>query len=280
MLPNWTVCAIQFDTKYQDPEENTRRMEEKIRAAVREKPDLIVLPELWTSGYSVEIFHDIQKFAQPETGPAVSMLKRMAKEYGVYIVGGSMVEQRGNKCYNTCFLVDRQGNVAGRYSKMHLYNAMDEDVAFAPGDEMPVFQTDFGKIAIMTCYDIRFVEQSRAYALKGAQAIIVVSNWAKPKLNHWRVMLQARAIENQLAVVACNRVGQAVDCVYFGHSMIIDSWGEIVGEGGEEEEILTGVIEGEKLRTVRQTIPMYKDRQTQYYEDVLLKPYDGEVNHV
>ena len=89
MLPNWTVCAIQFDTKYQDPEENTRRMEEKIRAAVREKPDLIVLPELWTSGYSVEIFHDIQKFAQPETGPAVSMLKRMAKEYGVYIVGGS-----------------------------------------------------------------------------------------------------------------------------------------------------------------------------------------------
>lgn len=277
MLQNWKVCAVQFDTKYQDPDENIRRMEEQIRLAAREKPDLIVLPELWTSGYSVEIFHDIQRFAQPETGPAISMLKRVAKECGTYIAGGSIVEEREGRFYNTCFLIGRDGTIAGRYSKMHLYSAMDEDVAFAPGEELPVFDTDFGRIAIMTCYDIRFVEQSRAYALKGAQALIVVSNWAKPKLNHWRVMLQARAIENQLAVVACNRVGQAVDCVYFGHSMIIDSWGEIIAEGGEEEEVLTGVIEGEKLRTVRQTIPMYKDRQTRYYEDILLKPYDGEV---
>ena len=280
MLPNWTVCAIQFDTQYQNQEENIRRMEKKIRAAAKKKLDLIVLPELWTSGYSVEIFHNIQKFAQTESGASVSMLKKLAKEYGVYIAGGSMVEQRGDRCYNTCFLIDREGNVAGRYSKIHLYSAMDEDMALTSGEEMPVFQTDFGKIAIMTCYDIRFVEQSRTYALKGAQAIVVVSNWAKPKLNHWRVMLQARAIENQLAVVACNRVGQAAGCVYFGHSMIIDPWGEIIGEAGEGEEILKGVIEGDRLQAVRQIIPMYKDRKTHCYEDVLLKPYDGEVNHV
>jgi predicted amidohydrolase len=114
---------------------------------------------------------------------------------------------------------------------------MDEDIGFKNGTEMPVFDIEFGKIALMTCYDIRFVELSRTYALRGAETIIVVSNSPRPKVNHWRVLLQARAIENQLFIVACNRrVGSALNSSYFGHSLIIDPWGEIIAEGDEDDK--------------------------------------------
>lgn len=104
-----------------------------------------------------------------------------------------MVELAEDGIYNTCFLINRQGQIAGHYRKMHLYSAMIEDKAFRNGTEMPVFETDFGRIALMTCYDIRFVEMSRDYAMCGVEALVVVSNWAKPKLNHWRVLLQGAA---------------------------------------------------------------------------------------
>lgn len=269
---SFKVSQIQLDIVYRNPKENVEKVAQLIQKAVKEdNPDIIVFPETFTTGYSEEIFHNIDKYAETEDGEVITVLRRLAKKFNVWLVSGSIVEKDDEGTYNTIFLIDRKGNIVGKYRKMHLYSAMDEDVAFKNGVDMPVFDTEFGKLALMTCYDIRFVELSRTYAVKGAEAIIIVSNFPNPKVNHWRILLQARAIENQLYIIACNRVGSADKSTYFGHSLIIDPWGEIVNEGNDEETIISGEIDFNKIKEVRSIIPMYYDRQPQSYPDDILQ---------
>ncbi len=269
---SFKVSQIQLDIVYRNPKENVEKVAQLIQKAVKEdNPDIIVFPETFTTGYSEGIFHNIDKYAETEDGETVTVLRRLAKKFNVWLVSGSIVEKDDKGTYNTIFLIDRKGNIVGKYRKMHLYSAMDEDVAFKNGVDMPVFDTEFGKLALMTCYDIRFVELSRTYAVKGADAIIIVSNFPNPKVNHWRILLQARAIENQLYIIACNRVGSADKSTYFGHSLIIDPWGEIINEGNDEETIISGEVDFNKVKEVRSIIPMYYDRQPQSYPDDILQ---------
>lgn len=268
---SFKVSQIQLDIVYKNPEKNRERITKLIEKAIEENPDIIVFPETFTTGYSEEVFHNIDKYAETEHGETITILKELAKKHNVWLVSGSIVEKDDNGTYNTIFLIDRKGSIVGKYRKMHLYSAMDEDVAFKNGVDMPIFDTEFGKLALMTCYDIRFVELSRTYAVKGADAIIIVSNFPNPKVNHWRTLLQARAIENQLYIIACNRVGSASNSTYFGHSLIIDPWGEIINEGNDEETIISGEVDLEKVKEVRSIIPMYYDRQPQSYPDDILK---------
>lgn len=266
------VAAIQLDIVYKDPEKNREKVKGLVEDAVKSNPDIILLPETWTTGYSEEVFHHVRDFAETENGPTIALIREMALKHKVWFVSGSIPEKDEDGTYNTVFLIDRSGQMVGKYRKMHLYSAMDEDVGFKNGMDMPVFDTEFGKVALMTCYDIRFVELSRTYAVRGAEVIFVVSNFPRPKLHHWRTLLQARAIENQLCVVACNRVGSALNSTYFGHSLIIDPWGEILYEGNEEETILVGDIDMERVKAVRDAIPMYYDRQPMSYPDDIRKP--------
>lgn len=268
---SFKVSQIQLDIVYKNPKRNRERITKLIEKATKENPDIIIFPETWTTGYSEEIFHNIDKYAETEDGESVTILRELAKKYNVWFVSGSIIEKDGKGIYNTIFLIDRKGNIVGKYRKMHLYSAMDEDIAFKNGIDMPVFDTEFGKLALMTCYDIRFVELSRTYAIKGADAIIVVSNFPNPKINHWRILLQARAIENQLYIIACNRVGSTKNCTYFGHSLIIDPWGDILNEGNDEEIIVSGEINFDKVKEVRSIIPMYYDRQPKSYTDDVFK---------
>jgi len=265
------IAAIQMDIIHKDPEGNRKLAKRLMQEALVGQPDILVLPETWTTGYSEEVFATTANYAETAEGPSVTMLRDFAKANGIWIAGGSLVERYNDKLYNTVFLIDRQGDIRGRYRKMHLYSAMDEDKGFSHGTEMPVFDTEFGKLALMTCYDIRFVELSRTYAVGGAQMIIVVSNFPKPKLHHWRLLLQARAIENQLFVVACNRVGKAGPSDYFGHSIIVDPWGEVLTEAGEEETILHAELDPAAVQAVREKIPMYYDRRPADYPNTILK---------
>lgn len=272
---SFTTAVLQMDIAYKNPEKNREHMRGLIEKACQvtsgAKPDVLVLPETCTTGYSESVFHEIGAYAETEDGPTLSFLKETAARLGVWIVTGSLPEKDGDKVYNTVFMLDRAGRLVGKYRKMHLYSAMDEDAAFANGTEMPVFATEFGPVAMMTCYDIRFVELSRTYAVRGAKAIFIVSNFPNPKVNHWRTLLQARAIENQLYIVACNRVGAAESNTYFGHSLIIDPWGEIIAEGNDEESILAGTVDFAAVDAVRKKIPMYYDRQpASYPKDILL----------
>lgn len=268
---SFNVAIVQMNIAYKDPEENRRNIRGLIEQACQAKPDIVVLPETCTTAYSESVFHEIEKYAEAEDGPTLRMMREMAMRFKVWVVTGSLPEKDGASTYNTVFMIDRTGNIVSKYRKMHLYSAMDEDVAFANGTEMEVFDTEFCMAAMMTCYDIRFVELSRTFALRGAKVIFVVANFPNPKVNHWRTLLQARAIENQLYIVACNRVGAAEGNTYFGHSLIIDPWGEIIAEGSDEESILTGEINIETVENVRKKIPMYWDRQPESYQQDLLK---------
>ena len=173
---------------------------------------------------------------------------------------------------NTTFLIDRDGEIVGDYSKMHLYSDMDEDAQLVHGSKSDVFDTELGRLGFMICYDIRFCELSRTYALKKADVLVVTSNFPNPRVNHWRTLLMARAIENQMFVVACNRVGPSPMGTYCGHSIMIDPWGDIIAEGGDEEEIVTGSLDYPKTREVRDLIHMFRDRQPELYGDTILAP--------
>ena len=148
----------------------------------------------------------------------------------------------------------------------------DEDAQLTHGDKHEVYDTEFGRVGMMVCYDIRFCELSRIYALKKADVLVVVSNFPNPRVNHWRTLLMARAIENQMFVVACNRVGPSPMGTYCGHSIIIDPWGEVIAEGGDEQEIVTGSIDFGKTKEVRDLIHMFRDRQPQLYGTTLTDP--------
>lgn len=265
------LSLLQFSIDYKDPESNRKKVNNMIKQACAEGSDIVVLPETWNTGYSEEIFHNIENFAETEDGPTVTMMRDAALKNDVYLVGGSIPELDNKNIYNTIFFIDREGEIIGKYRKMHLYSAMDEDVAFKNGTTMPIFDTELGKIALMTCYDIRFPELTRTYAVNGAEIIICVANFPNPKVNHWRILLQSRAIENQMFIAGCNRVGNAQDCSYFGHSMVIDPWGEILAEAGDGTAILSTYIDFNHIKKVREQIPMYEDRQPQLYPDDILK---------
>lgn len=268
---NMNISILQFNLAYANKEQNIETVERIFKEKLTGDEDIVVLPETWNTAYSTEIFHNIDKFAETKDGHTVTKMKEWAKKYNIWLIGGSIPVKDGKKVYNKSLLINRNGEIVGEYDKMHLYSAMDENIAFNNGEKMPVFNTEFGDISTITCYDIRYPELIRTISLRGTKAIFVVANFPNPKLNHWRILLQARAIENQCYIVACNRVGSAGESSYFGHSMIISPWGEVVSEGDDKEGFVRGVINFEEVDKVRKIIPVYSDRVPKYYPDDILK---------
>lgn len=269
-------ALLQMDVKYCDAEANFVKAKQMFEQAMQTnpRPDILVLPEDWSSGFSDKMFHEQENHVEPEDGPSVTLLQGLAKEYGVWVVAGSIgTLHRDGKMRNTTFLINREGCVVGDYSKMHLYSDMDEDCKLTHGDKMEVYETELGRFGMMICYDIRFCELARTYALKGADAVIVTSEFPFPRTNHWRTLLTARAIENQMFMVACNRVGPGPMGTYCGHSIILSPWGDVIAEGGEEEEIVCGSVDFSLTKEIRDTIHVFRDRRPETYaKDALVRP--------
>ncbi|ANS74803.1 nitrilase [Paenibacillus yonginensis] len=261
----WNLALIQADLILGEPALNRSRiealMEQAMTAAAR--PDLIMLPEMWTTGYALD---RIQELADPEAESSRAWLSAFAAKHNVHIVGGSVAERsKDGQVRNTMLVIDRQGREVGRYSKIHLFRLMQEEKHLAEGTETVTFDLEGLLCGASVCYDIRFPELGRTLALAGAKLLFVPAEWPHPRLHHWRTLLQARAIENQMYVVACNRVGQDAANRFFGHSLIIDPWGEILSEGGEEEGIIAGCIQLALVDEVRGRIPVFEDRRPDLY---------------
>ncbi len=269
-------ALLQTDIKFCDPAYNHKHVRELFAEAMAKnpRPDVVVLPEDWSCGFSDVMFHEMEKHVEPENGPSVTVLCALAAQYQVWVVAGSIgTLHKDGAMRNTTFLINRSGEIIGDYSKMHLYSDMDEDCKLMHGEKMDVFDTEVGRFGLMICYDIRFCELARSYAVAGAQAVIVTSDFPDPRVNHWRTLLTARAIENQMFIIACNRVGASPMGTYCGHSIIIDPWGEVIAEGGRDEEIICGSVDFAKIDEIRGTIHMFRDRRPQTYAaGVLVKP--------
>jgi omega-amidase len=262
---NLRIALIQTTIILGEPVDNEKHILSLMKEAVAQnpKPDLLVLPELWNTGYALERIHDI---ADEGGEHSKGWLSSFAKHNQVFIVGGSIAESNAGQVSNTMYVFDREGGEIAKYSKIHLFGLMDEEKYLVPGQEMVTFQmNDVCKAGVSICYDIRFPEMARSLALLGAKVLFVSAEWPHPRLHHWRTLLMARAIENQMYVVACNSVGDNGATSFFGHSMIIDPWGEIVAEGGEQEEIVTGDISINLVDEVRSRIPVFLDRRPEVY---------------
>lgn len=259
------MVLLQGDIQIGKPDVNRKHMQELIQQAMEKNPNtnIIVMPEMWNTGYALTEVHEL---ADPHGKKEREWLQEYAARYKVNIVAGSISEIVDEKIYNSMYVFNKEGKEVARYAKMHLFRLMDEEKYLASGEEPITFSFDGNWTAgASICYDIRFPELGRTLALAGAKVLFVPAEWPHPRLHHWRTLLMARAIENQMYVVSCNRVGVSKDTAFFGHSMIIDPWGEIVIEGGDQEEILTGSIDPALVDEVRGRIPVFEDRRPNLY---------------
>lgn len=251
-----------MDIAFGDPNKNYQSAERLIEKAVAGQPDIIVLPELWTTGYDLTRLNEISDY---HAGKTIDFLQKAAKRYKVNFVGGSVANREENGIKNTLLIVNKEGKLVHQYSKLHLFKLMDEHVYLEAGSQKGLFEIENNKFAGTICYDIRFPEWIRAHTSEGAEALFVVAEWPAQRLSHWRALLIARAIENQCYVIACNRAGQDPNNQFAGHSLIIDPWGEVIVEAEESEEILSAEIETDLVKEIRKQIPIFTDRKPEYY---------------
>lgn len=256
------IALLQTDIHFGDVSANREQAEKLIREAAGAGTDLMVLPELWTTAYDLTRINELADNNGQETKQQMS---RLAAELNVNILAGSVADRRADQVYNTTLFFDRQGRHTASYSKLHLFRLMDEEKYLAQGSSLGEVDVDGVPCGTMICYDLRFPELSRKLALSGAKILFIPAEWPHPRLHHWRTLQMARAIENQIYVVSCNRVGRAGETEFFGHSMVTDPWGEIVFEAGEEAGIFYVDIDLQLVDTVRKRIPIFEDRRPEVY---------------
>ena len=250
-----------MDIAFGNPESNYRSAQSLIEKAIQKHPDIIVLPELWTTGYDLTRLDEIADFKAQQT---IAFLQAAAKKHQVHFVGGSVANRGETGVKNTLLVITKDGTVT-QYDKLHLFKLMNEHLYLEAGAEKGLFQVDDQLFAGVICYDIRFPEWIRAHTSEGAKALFVVAEWPEPRLGHWRALLIARAIENQCYVIACNRSGSDPNNQFAGHSLIIDPWGEVLAEAGDQEEILTAEINLDLVKEIRKQIPIFEDRKPNSY---------------
>ena len=256
------ISLAQMDIVLGQPEANFAKAWELTIEAKRRDSDIVVLPELWSTGY------DLGNAARHATGFNEGLFARiaqLAREEAIHITGSLLMSHDGRHSYNTAPLLSPTGQLLGHYSKIHLFRPMEEHQYLTPGREMPVFDLPWGKSALAICYDLRFPELFRKYALAGTMIVFVMAEWPYPRLDHWQTLLKARAIENQMFIAACNRVGESKDERFCGHSAIYDPWGNIVVEAGDAEVLLTAQVDLGTVEKVRAQIPIFADRRAELY---------------
>ncbi|UAL29608.1 carbon-nitrogen hydrolase family protein [Nocardioides rotundus] len=239
-----------------DPKENREALESLVPA----DQDLVVLPEAWARDFG-KPGSPLGEFAEPLDGPFATELERVARERGATVVAGMFEPGEDDRPYNT--LVARGPGHAASYRKIHLYDSFgykeSDTVSAGPTELVPQLELDGWSLGLMTCYDLRFPEQARALVAAGAEVLVLPAAWVagERKVEHWRTLVRARAIENTSYVVAVGQPGPR----YSGHSMVVDPFGDIVVEAGDDDETLTAVLEPDVLEKARETNPSLRNRR-------------------
>lgn len=221
--------------------------------------DLIVLPELWAVGFMN--FDQFKTFSQKMNGALVKKFQELAITKKTAIFMGSFVEEFENKFYNSSVFIDKQGVIQGVYRKIHLftYKSLEAEI-LSPGTETVVIETEFGKIGLATCYDLRFPEMFRNLQKKGAEILIVPAAWPHKRVEHFRLFCQSRAVENLAFLISCNCSGGNDNKKLGGHSMVVDPFGEIITEGNDQENILYAELDLSKINHWRSNFSALDDK--------------------
>lgn len=221
--------------------------------------DLIMLPEIWNIGFMA--YDKYWSESEPVDGATASAVARKAKELNSYVLSGSFVESRNGKYYNTCVMFDRMGKAIGQYSKIHLFTYQSkESELLNSGTDISVVETEFGKMGLSTCYDLRFPELYRAMVDAGAEFFLVTSCWLYPRHDAWNILNRARALENTCFLISCDAAGYQHGSMFLGHSQIVDPWGTVVAGSSFYEDIVMADIDPGLVKRVRDSFPVLKDR--------------------
>ena len=258
-----TLSLAQFQVQLGNPDKNLRSALEMIDEAAAKKSRIVLLPELWTSGYDLE---NREKYA-PLNQEILLELGSISNKHQIAI-GGSYITRGDHGFYNSFILVCPQRGQTEPYQKIHLFRHLDEDIWFLPGQKLITIDFPWGKVGQAICYDLRFPEMFRAYAHQNVQLMLLVSQWGAPRTDHWRTFLRSRAIENQFFLAAVNAVGYIRANKLAGYSAIVSPWGEVINEAtGEKEELLTSTIDLADLDRVREILPAQNDSRRDLYGD-------------
>lgn len=266
------IAAIQMPT-VADKMENVRTVKAYLEKIKDENPDFVILPEMFCCPYQTENF---PIYAEKEGGPVWQQLSGYAKQYGIYLIGGSMPEKdaEGN-VYNTSYIFDREGKQIGKHRKVHLFDidvkggqTFKESDTLTAGDSDTVFDTEFGKIGVMLCFDIRFPELSRMMVNDGAKVIFVPAAFNMTTgPAHWELSFRTRALDNQIYMVGCAPARDvSAGYISWGHSIVTDPWGRVTDMLDEKKGILLAELDMDYEEQVREELPLLKSRRKDIYQ--------------
>ncbi len=240
------VACLQMSLQQGDVDANLKEFQRMLAAASFAPDTLVVLPELWATGFD---YANIEPLAEL-TPQLLVELQQKAAQSRIWFAGSLLDKQEGGGICNTLFVVGPDG-VAGSYQKQHLFQLWQEDQYLAAGKKSQTVLTPFGPIGALVCYDLRFPELSQRQVFSGCELIIISAQWPAVRSDHWRILLQARAIENQAYVVACNGSGNIPVGDLAGHSMIIAPSGKVLTEADEKPAVIRAELEAADVETAR-----------------------------
>jgi predicted amidohydrolase len=264
-MSNLTVSLIQSPLHWENKEKNLRMFEEKI-TAMKEKTEVVILPEMFSTGFSM----NPEALAETMDGEAVAWMKKISREKKI-VLTGSLIIKDGEDYFNRLIWMLPNGQ-HGVYDKRHRFAYAGEHEKFGAGTKRLIASVKGWRVNLMICYDLRFpvwARQQRSDEIESEEApvkeqeydlLIYVANWPEKRSHAWKTLLQARAIENQSYVIGLNRVGDDANNIHYsGDSMIVDPLGEILIQKAHEETIITHELQKEKLEEIRNKFPFWKD---------------------
>ena len=265
------LALVQFESELCNVEANVAHACDMIRKAGENGADMVVLPELFSTGYQLDVVGPrIAELVEPVDGPTVRALQEAAADAGSYVVAGLALEHElAGVAYNSAVVIDRAGELVGIYDKQHLWAL--ERFYFRSGSDTPVFDTDFGRVGVLICYDLGYPEVSRMLALQGAELLVCPSAWCAADMDVWHINAPARALENTVYLAAVNRYGFEEGLEMPGHTLLCNPRGVIMGEIEEEAEgVLLIDIDLGNIPQYRERSPYLRDRRPDLYDQVLL----------
>ncbi len=255
------ISLAQTNIAIGNPEKNLKKGLLLIDQASNEGCDLILLPELWTTGYDLT---NINSYSQTNDS-ILNELKFVAKNKQISI-GGSYIFRIENRFYNSFIIINAEGEICPIYNKLHLIKLFSEDLYFTAGDQIQANTFQWGNAGLAICYDLRFPEMFRLMALKPVEIFLLVAEWPAKRIEHWRILLQARAIENQVFMAAVNCVGSQRGEPFGGSSCLISPTGQILAQADQnQEKLLISEIDFDTINESRKSMDLLKDRRFDIY---------------
>jgi len=249
------VHAVQLDCVWEDPLANRERVRRWLASAHYRPGDLIVLPEMFLTGFSL----NTAVTAQPADSGHVRFLAELAMEHRCAVLGGVVTAAADGNCYNEAVAYGPDGELLVRYQKRQPFSLGGETQVHAAGNQAAVFEWGGFQVAPLICYDLRFPELAREAVNLGADLLIYMASWPIARVQHWLTLLQARAIENQAYVVGVNRCGRDPQFSYPGRSVVVDPHGVIIADAADREGVLSSTCELAVVREWRAAFPALRD---------------------